>query len=436
MSSISEKFKKFLHQDSATGILLIIATVAALIVANSPLYEEYHRIMELIFTVGFPNFNLSFSLHHWVNDGLMAVFFLLVGLEIKRELKFGGLQSFRSAIFPTVAAMFGAALPAIIFYFFNRDTQYINGWAIPMATDIAFVIGIIAMLGSRVPTWAKVFVTTIAVVDDLIAVLVIAFFYTENINWSALGVAAILTGILIYYNYRKVNRLTPYLVVGFFLWWAVLASGVHATIAGVILAFTIPLHREWSIERIREYGREGLKKFEKIREGDLNQAYDYLEKGLHEVEPPLNRLERKLHGPVYHVIMPLFAFVNAGIVFNEEIIGEIFNVSITWGILLGLTLGKPLGILLSVWVMTTFFFKDIKVTRPIWKVVGGIGMLCGIGFTMSLFISNLSFSDEKIIEEAKIAVLLASLISGILGYFMLKSATKNQEEIQMDDIDN
>ncbi|HPK09661.1 MAG TPA: Na+/H+ antiporter NhaA [Saprospiraceae bacterium] len=433
MTKFIEKYKTFLHKDSATGILLIIATAAALIIANSPLYDWYHRFMELQFTVGFSNFNLSYSLHHWVNDGLMALFFLLVGLEIKHELKFGRLQTLSSAIFPSLSALFGALVPAMIFYFFNKGSHYVHGWAIPMATDIAFVIGIIAMLGSRVPAWAKVFVTTIAVVDDLIAVLVIAFFYTDQINWVALGIAAALTGVLILFNHQKVNNLTPYMVVGFFLWWAVLASGIHSTIAGVIIALTIPLKREWTLDQIKEYGRNGLEVFAKIRETDLNSAYDYLEAGLREVESPLVRLERKLHGPVYHFVMPLFAFVNAGIVFNQEIAEQLFNINITWGILLGLLIGKPLGIMLGVWILVTFFYKDTPHTKAIWKVVFGIAILCGIGFTMSLFISNLSFNDEQTIEEAKISVLLASVISGILGYIYLRSATKNPELIQMED---
>ncbi|MEZ5050214.1 MAG: Na+/H+ antiporter NhaA [Saprospiraceae bacterium] len=238
------------------------------------------------------------------------------------------MQTLSSAIFPSLSAIFGALVAAMIFYFFNKGSHYVQGWAIPMATDIAFVIGIIAMLGKRVPAWAKVFVTTIAVVDDLIAVLVIAFFYTDQINWVALGIAAALTGVLILFNHQKVNKL--YMVVGFFLWWAVLASGIHSTIAGVIIALTIPLKREWTLDQIKEYGRNGLEVFAKIRETDLNSAYDYLEAGLREVESPLVRLERKLHGPCTILSLPFFAFVRAGIVFNQEIAEQLFNINITW----------------------------------------------------------------------------------------------------------
>lgn len=436
MSQLTNKITAFLKKDSATGILLIIATIAALIIANTPLNSYYQHLMHLKFTVGFEKLNISFSLAHWINDGLMALFFLLVGLEIKSELKFGRLQSFQSAVFPVVAAICGVVFPALIFYWLNKGTPYIHGWAIPMATDIAFVVGIIAILGSRVPAWIKVFVTTIAVVDDLIAVLVIAFFYTEEIYWIPLGIAAVCTLILLYFNYKRINRLTPYLVVGFFLWWAVLASGVHATIAGVILAFTIPLRKEWEVEKVKAFAERGFNMFKKAKEDTFSystkDAYYYLEKTQREMESPLKRLERKLHGPVYLIIMPLFAFVNAGIVFNSEILSEVFHLPITWGIILGLTIGKPLGVLFAAWVLVTFFFKDMPKTKAIWKALFGISLLCGIGFTMSLFISNLSFSNPTIIEDAKIGVLIASLISGVFGYIFLKQATKNPDEVQLD----
>ena len=435
MGKFTGNIKAFFRKDSATGILLIFATVAALVVANSPLRDYYRHFMALEFTLGFPNLNLSNSLHHWVNDGLMALFFLLVGLEIKSELKFGRLQSFKSAVFPVVAAISGAIFPALIFYALNSGTEYVHGWAIPMATDIAFVIGIMAMLGSRVPSWVKVFVTTIAVVDDLIAVLVIAFFYTEEIRWEALATAGICTLVLMYFNYKKVNRLTPYLVMGFVLWWAVLASGIHATIAGVILAFTVPLYREWELDRIKDFAKSGFDLFKKAKDSTLDhttsQAYYYLERTQREMEAPLKRLERKLHGPVYLFIMPLFAFVNAGIVLDGEMLVQAFHVPITWGTVLGLFLGKPIGILLSVWILLTFFYKDMPRTRAIWKVLFGIALLCGIGFTMSLFIANLSFTDEILIEEAKMGILIASLASGVLGYYILHRATRDPKAINM-----
>ncbi len=428
----------FFSKGSATGVLLILATLAALIVANTPLKTFYQEVMHLKFTLGFEGMNLSKEIHHWVNDGLMAIFFLLVGLEIKSELKFGRLRSLKSAVFPVVAAISGAIFPALIYFVFNQGTDYVNGWAIPMATDIAFVIGIIAMLGSRIPSWAKVFVTTIAVVDDLIAVLVIAFFYTDEIRWGALGIAAICTLILIFFNLRKVNRLTPYMAVGFVLWWAVLASGIHATIAGVILALTIPLHREWSLNRVKAFARRGLSLFKQAQDETFpmttSQAYYYLEKTQRVMESPLKRLERKLHGLVYFFIMPLFAFVNAGIVFDSEILGEAFHIPITWGTIVGLFIGKPIGIMLAAWILLKFFYKNMPQNREIWKLLFGISLLCGIGFTMSLFIVNLSFADELIREEAKIGILVASLLSGVCGYLVLRHATRKPDAITADKI--
>lgn len=429
MNKLTQRFKNFFRKESSTGILLILATLAALIIANSPLRDFYQQVMQLEFSMGFENVYLSKSIQHWVNDGLMALFFLAMGLEIKSELKFGRLNSFNSAIFPVMAALSGAIFPALIYYGFNYDTPYVKGWAIPMATDIAFVVGIIAILGSRVPTWAKVFVTTIAVVDDLIAVLVIAFFYTENIHWQALGIAGICTLVLLAFNLKKVNKIFPYLAVGFILWWAILSSGIHATVAGVILAFTIPLHHEWKLPRIKEFAKKGFRVFKKARDENFDltiaQAHYYLEKTQREMESPLKRLERKLHDPVYLVIMPLFAFVNAGIVFNTEVWTQGFQIPLTWGIMFGLFLGKPIGILLMIWIFKKFFYQDMLDKSGVWNVLVGITFLCGIGFTMSIFITNLSFTIEILQEEAKMAILSVSLVSGILGYFLLKRATRN-----------
>ncbi|MFT7351893.1 MAG: NhaA family Na+:H+ antiporter [Flavobacterium sp.] len=434
MQKIINILTDFFKKDSSTGVLLILATIAALLVANTSLEHNYHEFMELKFTIGFQELNISKSIHHWVNDGLMTLFFLLVGLEIKGELKFGSLNSFSSAVFPVVAAISGAIFPALIFWALNKNTQYLDGWAIPMATDIAFVIGIIAMLGSQVPAWVKVFVTTIAVVDDLIAILIIAFFYTEQINWAAIGIATLCCAALLLLNYKNVNRLTPYLFIGFFLWWAILVSGIHATIAGVIIAFTIPLHREWELERIQGFANKGLNLFKKAKDNtysySIKEAHFYLDKTLREMESPLRRLERKLHNPVYFFIMPLFAFVNAGIFMNKEMLNQAFQTSVTWGVIIGLFIGKPLGILISIYILLTFFYKEMPKSRNIWKMLFGVSFLCGIGFTMSLFIANLSFKDEMLLQDAKIGILIASLLSGFLGYLLLYQSMKKSKELE------
>ena len=436
MSTIEKKINVFFKKDSATGILLIFATASALIVANTPMRSFYEDSMQLTFGMGFKEVYISKSLHDWVNDGLMALFFLLVGLEIKSELKFGSLTSFKSAIFPVAAAFSGALFPALIYFAFNQGTDYVKGWAIPMATDIAFVVGIIAVLGSRMPSWAKVLITTIAVVDDLIAVLVIAFFYTDEISWLALGIAGACTLVLLIFNRLKVNRLTPYLFVGFVMWWAILASGIHATIAGVILALTLPLRREWELDKIKRFALRGYHLFKQAKDQTLAmtspEVHNYLENTQREMESPLKRLERKLHAPVYFFIMPLFAFVNAGIVFDSEILNEAFHIPITWGIIWGLLIGKPIGIMLAIWILLKFFYKNMRQTRAIWHLLFGISLLCGMGFTMSLFIVNLSFVDDIIREEAKLGILIASLLSGILGYLVLRSATKKPDAITED----
>ncbi len=433
MNKWIQNLNKFFEKDSAPGILLIGATITALVVANSPLNTIYHSLMQIEFGLGFEGLSISNSIQNWVNDGLMALFFLLIGVEIKSELRFGRLQSFKSAIFPVVSAMTGALIPALIFFLITKGTDYERGWAIPMATDIAFVIGIIALLGSRMPAWAKIFITTIAVVDDLIAVLVIAVFYTDQINWGALGIGAICVLILLLFNYKRVNKLTPYLIVGFFLWCAILASGIHATIAGVILAFTIPLRREWELDRIKNFAAKGLELFKRAKDETISftipQAHYYLEKTLEEMESPLKRMERKLHAPVYFFIMPIFAFVNAGISLDAEVLSQTFLLPITWGTILGLSLGKPIGVMLSIWIFLKFFYKNLPDTAAVWKLLFGLAVLCGMGFTMSLFIVNLSFDDEILQMEAKIGILVASLISGCVGFYLLYLATRNPEAI-------
>jgi len=432
--SLQKKIKRFFKKDSAAGMMLIFATILALVVANSPLYEWYHHLLEMHIVLGLGQFTIDESLHHWINDGLMAIFFLLIGLEIKRELKYGELSTIESALLPAVAALGGAIVPALIFFGFNGGTDFMDGWAIAIATDIAFVIGVLALLGSRVPIWAKVFVTAIAVVDDLIAVLVIAFFYTEQISMAALGVAGLCLLLLLYLNFRGSDRLSPYLIVGFIMWWAVLESGVHATIAGVILGFVIPASRGWSLERIKEYAQEGFELFKQAEDENLpvtrEQALHHMDETLVHADSPLHRLEHKLHFPVYFVVMPLFAFVNAGVIFDPEVMAQAFSSPLTWGITLGLFFGKQIGIFGSTWLLTKAGFTNLADNKETWKVVYGVALLGGIGFTMSLFIANLSFSDPDLLEYSKVGILLGSIVSGFLGYYFLSLRPDYGEETQ------
>lgn len=423
MTNIKLKVQQFIKKDSAAGMMLLFATILALIVANSPLSEWYHHLLETHVVLGFSDFMINESLHHWINDGLMAVFFLLIGLEIKRELKYGELSSVESSLLPAVAAFGGALVPALIFYAFNGGTGFMDGWAIAIATDIAFVIGVLALLGNRVPIWAKVFVTAIAVVDDLIAVLVIAFFYTNTINMTALGVAGACLAILLLLNYRGVNRISPYMIIGFIMWWAVLKSGVHATIAGVVLGFVIPASRGWSVEKLKEYAQEGFELFKQASDDELSvtreQALHHMDETIEHAESPLHRLEHKLHKAVYFVIMPVFAFANAGVIFDPDVIGEALVSSLTFGITLGLFFGKQIGIFGSTWLLTKAGFTGLADNKETWKVVYGVALLGGIGFTMSLFIANLSFTDPTFLEFSKVGILLGSLVSGVLGYYFL-----------------
>lgn len=418
-------------------MMLLLATIAALIIANSPLGDAYHHMLESHIVLGISDLMIDKSVHHWINDGLMAVFFLLIGLEIKRELKYGELSSVQSALLPVIAAVGGATLPALIFYGFNGGTSFMDGWAIPVATDIAFVVGVLALLGSRVPIWAKVFVTAVAVVDDLIAVLVIAFFYTEQISMGALGIGAVCLIILLLFNYRGVNKLSPYMIVGFIMWWAVLKSGVHATVAGVMIGFAIPASRGWSIDRLKEYAQEGFDLFKQAADEDLSvtkdQALHHMDKTLEHAESPLHRLEHKLHNSVYFVIMPVFAFANAGVIFDPEVMSDAFVSTLTLGIALGLFFGKQVGIFGATWILTKLGFSGLSSNRETWKVVYGVALLSGIGFTMSLFIANLSFdpvNEFRLLEFSKVGILIGSLVSGVMGYYFLSRAPQYGADTQ------
>jgi NhaA family Na+:H+ antiporter len=319
--------------------------------------------------------------------------------------------------------MSGAAVPALIFWGFNGGTDLMNGWAIPMATDIAFVIGVLAVLGSRVPVWAKVFVTAVAVVDDLIAVLIIALFYTEQISMGALGIAGICLLVLLLFNFKGINKLAPYLLVGVIMWVAVLKSGVHATIAGVMLGFAIPASHGWSLDRLKEYAQEGFDLFKQAADENLpvtkEQALHHMDETVSHAQSPLHRLEHKLHNAVYFVIMPLFAFANAGVIFEPEMMGQAFASTLTWGVALGLLFGKQVGIFGATWLLTKLGFSGLATNRETWKVVYGVALLSGIGFTMALFIANLSFTDATLLEFSKVGILLGSLVSGAIGYYVL-----------------
>jgi NhaA family Na+:H+ antiporter len=383
---ITTYFKKFLHSSQSSGILLIFCVALSLVIANSALAEGFQHILDK--NIGTDLFGLRYPLSIWVNDGLMAVFFLLVGLEIKREIVEGELSNFKNASLPIVAALGGMIVPAAIYFFFNQDTEYAKGWAIPMATDIAFSLAILSLLGKRVPLSLKIFLAALAIVDDLGAIVVIAVFYTEQIHWMYLLWSALMVLVLVLLNFFKFQKHVFYVIPGILLWYFMHHSGIHATIAGVLLAFTIPTN---------------------VSETEIS---------------PLEKLEQKLHLPVNFVVMPLFALANTNITFKDGMVDGLFG-SLGYGIILGLILGKVIGINLFSWIFIKLKISSLP-DKSTWTQMVGTGLLAGIGFTMSIFIALLSFKGHpEIQDEAKCAILVASLIAGASGFLLLKASAKS-----------
>jgi Na+:H+ antiporter, NhaA family len=423
---IVRPFQDFAQKQSSGGILLIIATVVALMWANSPWAESYAGLWQTKLTVGLGEFSISKDLTHWINDGLMAVFFLVVGLEIKREVLVGELSSTRSAVLPVAAALGGAVVPALIYVAINAGTEGAAGWGIPMATDIAFALGVLALLGERAPVGLKVFLTALAIVDDIVAVLVIAVFYTTEISWSALGLGGLFLAALIVANLIGVGRTLVYALLGIGLWLAFLLSGVHATIAGVLLAFTVPASSFINPGAFLERSRYVLDRFEQAGEKgedvltneERQAALHALNHATYKLEPPLHELEHALHPWVVFAIMPLFALANAGVPLGASI-AETLTSPVTLGIVTGLVIGKQLGITLFAWLAVKSGVSELP-TGISWRQVYGAGWLAGIGFTMSLFISDLAFSDSSLVGAAKLGILAASLLAGVAGWTILR----------------
>jgi Na+:H+ antiporter, NhaA family len=426
---IVRPFQDFAQKQSSGGILLIIATVVALVWANSPFGESYADLWHTKLTVGVGDFSITKDLTHWINDGLMAVFFLVVGLEIKREILVGELSSIRGATLPVVAAVGGAVVPATIYLTINAGTEGSAGWGIPMATDIAFALGVLALLGERASVGLKVFLTALAIVDDIVAVLVIAFFYTSEISWDALGVGAIFLVALVAANLLGVGRTLVYAVLGVGLWLCFLLSGVHATIAGVLLALTVPASSFMNPTAFLERARYILDRFEKAGEKGENvltneerqAALHALNHAAYKLEPPLHELEHALHPWVVFAIMPVFALANVGLPLGGDI-GKALSSPVAFGIVVGLVVGKQLGITLFAWLAVRSGISELPGDIN-WRHVYGAGWLAGIGFTMSLFIADLAFSDSSLVEAAKLGILVASLIAGVVGWTILRGAS-------------
>lgn len=419
-------FQKFAAQETSGGILLLVCAIAALVWANSPWIGSYVLLWHTPLTLRLGPFVLSHDLRFWVNDGLMAIFFFVVGLEIKRELLVGELASPRQAILPILAALGGVLVPALLYTAINMHGPGARGWGIPMATDIAFAVGAMALLGDYVPFGLKVFLTALAIVDDIVAVLVIAVFYRSHLSWEALIAAGFCFLVLLAANRLGVRRPLPYVLIGIALWMAMLQSGVHATIAGVLLAIAIPSRTALNQGEFLRHGQAVLDQFERaakvepfefLRDAEQQTAIESLEDACDGVRPPLHYLERRLHPWVTFAIMPAFALANAGVPLISNL-GRAAREPIAYGVLLGLLLGKPIGITLasrlSVRVRLATLPRGVS-----WKHIHGAAWLGGIGFTMSLFMAALSFTDEAQLASAKLAIFAASLCAGIIGSILL-----------------
>jgi NhaA family Na+:H+ antiporter len=419
-------FQRFAQTESAGGIVLLVCTVIALIWANSAWGASYHHLWETRFALHAAGRSLDLSLHHWINDGLMAVFFFVVGLEIKREMLVGELSSARQAALPVAGALGGMIVPALLYTAVNAGGEGSAGWGIPMATDIAFALGVLALLGPRVPVALKVFLAALAIADDIGAVLVIALFYTSDISWTSLGAGGVLLAVLIAMNLLGVRRSGAYVALGVLLWLAFVYSGVHATVAGVLLAMTIPARTRIHEEEFLHRARSAIGEFEAacqpgetvLTNRGQQEAIEALERASEEAQSPLLTMEHRLHGAVAFVIMPLFALSNAGVELSADMLGSI-SLPVTVGIVLGLVLGKPIGITLFAWLAVRLGVAALP-EQATWRMLHGVSWLGGIGFTMSLFIASLAFADAALLSSAKVGILGASLIAGVAGWLMLR----------------
>ncbi|RXK11653.1 Na+/H+ antiporter NhaA [Halarcobacter mediterraneus] len=417
--------EKFINKEALSGILLFVATVAAVIVANSSLGQAYYDLWHLPLGLNIGETEVSMSLTYWIDDGLMALFFLMVGLEIKREMLIGELSSVSKASFPIVAAVGGMAIPALIYVALNPDNPL--GFGVPMATDIAFALGILMLLGNKVNPALKLFLVALAVVDDLGAVLVVATVYTSEIQSQYFIHAGIIYALIWILNKRGVTNLLPYLLLGIALWVYIHAIGIHATIAGVLLAFAIPIGSKIDEKKFIKDTKGAIDDFERniddvpILNHHQIDSLETIGYGYDKVQNPLVRLEHNLHGLSAFFIMPLFAFSNAGVLIDFSTVHA--NLAIVLGVVLGLVLGKPIGIL-----GFTYLAHKLKIVKKpdtiSWSEILAVGFIAGIGFTMSIFITHLAFLDEDVISAVKLGVFAASFVAAIIGVFLLLTVKK------------
>lgn len=420
--------ERFLHSSVAGSAALVVCTVIAIVWANSPWESVYQTLTHAKIGVSWNEAKYTHSLGHWIKDGLMAIFFFVVGLEIKRELVVGELSSFGRAILPVSAAIGGAVVPALTFTWFNLGTPGQAGWGIPMATDIAFALGVLALFGSRVPISLKVFLTALAIADDMLAVLVIAFFYTATLNFVAIAFAGLFLFLIFRASRAGVRMVLVYVMLAFAVWVSLEASGIHATVAGVLIAMLVPVKGQIEPDEFFDKTRSSLRLLEKLQptRESLNaderqrRAVSEIYMAAEDMTPPGIAIEKVLHPFVSFIILPLFALSAAGVAFDAETLGD-FPGPVGLGVMLGLFAGKQVGIMTAYWLAVRTGLAQWP-EGVNWGQIWGVSALAGIGFTMSIFIDELAYTDQAMIDEAKIAIILASLISGAFGAFLLSRA--------------
>jgi NhaA family Na+:H+ antiporter len=417
----------FIRSEVSGSVILLACTVAALVWANSPWADAYHRLAHTKIAIGVGTSTFALSLQHWINDGLMAVFFFVVGLEIKRELSVGHLASARRAALPVAAAVGGMALPALLYASLNAGGPAARGWGVPMATDIAFALGILALLGSRVPMGLKVFLTALAIADDLGAVLVIALFYTETVRWEALAVAVFLLVVLALVIRHDVRQPIIYAVLLLGVWLAIFKSGIHSTVAGILIAMLVPMRPRLAAG---EFLARASAELDTLRASELTRdsllsnqaqldALVALDDVATDMRPPGLIFERFLHPIQAFVILPLFAFFNAGVSFGGRGLAVLAE-PVTMGVIVGLVAGKLVGVSLLAWLAVRAGYASLP-EGVTWPQIAGVGLLAGVGFTMSLFVSELAFGAGALVDAAKLGILVASLTAGLGGYLVLRA---------------
>ena len=425
-------FEEFIHRQTTSGLLLMTTAIIALLLANGPLAYLYHQIQHLEIGISIGSWSLENNLHHWINDGLMALFFFVVGLELKREIMVGELASPRQAALPIIAAIGGMVVPALIYFAINPNGDAARGWGIPMATDIAFALGAIALLAGRVPRALITFLVALAIVDDLGAVIVIAVFYTEKLSMGWLMTSGVFFGLLMVLNVAGIRKITPYFIIAIFLWYAMFESGVHATLAGVLGAFSIPARPKYDPSRFSAQVKDSIAQFDashvpgqSIMTNDrLRGIVHSLESGALQVQTPLQRLEHAWHLPVAYLVIPVFALFNAGIPLDIASIGKTLTHPVTLGVSMGLIAGKVLGISVSSWIAIRLGIGRLPAGTRFTQIIG-VSLLGGIGFTMSIFIAELGFAHQpEMLLMAKTGILFASLFAGVAGFIWLFIASR------------